>query len=262
MKKVDLEHIIDYGSCPLLDAKFTNQCFEVLSREGALVLKNFLTSKTIINLVEEAKNNQHKAYYSDSTHNIYLTPRDNSLSDDHIFNLQIKSSKGCITTDQIPDTSALKAIYSSEVFKNFIAAVVGEKTLYEYEDPLSSINIHYAKEGQELGWHFDNSSFAVTLLLQKPLGGGVFEYVKNVRNSESGDMGFDKAKEIVMGNLKPSILDLDPGTLVLFKGKDSMHRVTPTVGEVTRYLVVFAYNSKPGVSLSKSAQKTFYGRVS
>ena len=114
MKKVDLEHIIDYCSCPLLDAKFTNQCFEVLSREGALVLKNFLTSKTIINLVEEAKNNQHKAYYSDSTHNIYLTPRDNSLSDDHIFNLQIKSSKGCITTDQIPDTSALKAIYSSE----------------------------------------------------------------------------------------------------------------------------------------------------
>ena len=98
--------------------------------------------------------------------------------------------------------------------------------------------------------------------MQKPLGGGGFEYVKNVRNSESGDMGFDKAKEIVMGNLKPSILDLDPGTLVLFKGKDSMHRVTPTVGEVTRYLVVFAYNSKPGVSLSKSAQKTFYGRVS
>ena len=55
---------------------------------------------------------------------------------------------------------------------------MGEKTLYEYEDPLSSINIHYAKEGQELGWHFDNSSFAVTLLLQKLLGGGVFEYVK------------------------------------------------------------------------------------
>ena len=45
MKKADLEHIIDYSSCPLLDAKFTNQCFEVLSREGALILKNFLTSK-------------------------------------------------------------------------------------------------------------------------------------------------------------------------------------------------------------------------
>ena len=37
---------------------------------------------------------------------------------------------------------------------------------YPYEDPLSSINIHYASEGQELGWHFDNSSFAITLLLE------------------------------------------------------------------------------------------------
>ena len=261
MEKIDLEDIINYNSCPLSDKKFVSNCFEVLSREGALTIKNFLKSKTISSLVEEAKNNQHKAYYSDSTHNIYLTPSDDSLPDDHIFNLQIKSSKGCITTDQIPDKSALKAVYTSEVFKNFIAAIVGEKVLYEYEDPLSSINIHYAKQGQELGWHFDNSSFAVTLLLQKPLDGGVFEYVKNVRNSECGEMGFDKAKEVVKGNIAPSVLDLDPGTLVLFKGRDSMHRVTPTVGKQTRYLVVFAYNSKPGVSLSKSAQKTFYGRV-
>ena len=261
MEKADLEDIIDYNSCPLLDEKFINHCFEVLNREGAVTVKNFLTSKTISSLVVEAKNNQHKAYYSDSTHNIYLTPRDESLPDDHIFNLQIKSSKGCITTDQIPDNSALKAVYTSEVFKNFIAAIVGEKALYEYEDPLSSINIHYAKNGQELGWHFDNSSFAVTLLLQKPLNGGVFEYVKNVRNSESGEMGFDKAKEVITGKIVPSVLNLDPGTLVLFKGRDSMHRVTPTVGEKPRYLVVFAYNSKPGVSLSKSAQKTFYGRV-
>ena len=63
------------------------------------------------------------------------------------------------------------------------------------------------------------------------------------------------------GALKPSILEIEPGTLVLFKGKNSMHRVTPTIGDLTRYLVVFAYNSKPGVSLSKSAQKTFYGRI-
>ena len=155
----------------------------------------------------------------------------------------------------------LKTIYKSDIFKKFIAEIVGEKILYEYEDPLSSINVHYAKEGQELGWHIDNSSFAVTLLLQKPLGGGIFEYVKNVRNSESGEMGFEEAEKIVSGSSKPSVLDIEPGTLVLFRGKNSMHRVTPTVGDITRFLVVFAYNATPGVSLSKSAQKTFYGRV-
>ena len=74
-------------------------------------------------------------------------------------------------------------------------------------------------------------------------------------------MGFAEAEKIVSGRSKPSVLDIEPGTLVLFRGKNSMHRVTPTVGDITRYLVVFAYNAKPGVSLSKSAQKTFYGRV-
>ena len=49
---------------------------------------------------------------------------------------------------------------------------------------------------------------------------------------------------------------------MLFRGKNSMHRVTPTIGNLTRMLVVFAYNAKPGISLSKTAQKTFYGKTS
>jgi hypothetical protein len=50
---------------------------------------------------------------------------------------------------------------------------------------LSSINVHYADEGQELGWHFDNSEFAITLLLQAPQSGGQFEYVRDLRDAES-----------------------------------------------------------------------------
>ena len=61
---------------------------------------------------------------------------------------------------------------------------------------------------------------------------------------------------------KPKKLEIKPGTLVLFRGKNSMHRVTPTIGNLTRMLVVFAYNAKPGISLSKTAQKTFYGKTS
>ena len=45
--------------------------------------------------------------------------------------------------------------------------------------PLSSINLHYAKPGQELGWHFDKSAFAITLMFQPPEHGGAFEYVEH-----------------------------------------------------------------------------------
>jgi hypothetical protein len=56
-------------------------------------------------------------------------------------------------------------------------------------------------------------------------------------------------------------LNMEAGCLVLFRGRNSMHRVTPTIGDTTRMLVVLAYNTKPGVSLSESARKTFYGRL-
>ncbi len=256
-----LNEFVNIDACPITESSFINQCKKRLEEHGALSIPEFLRQKALRKLVEEAEENQVKAFYSSSTHNVYLTPINESFPDDHIHNHQIKSSKGCITTDQIPENSGLKIIYRSVLFKNFLSQIVQERALFEYDDPFSSINIHYADEGQELGWHFDNSSFAVTLLLQKPVDGGTFEYFKNVRNSESGDMGYETVTEIVHGRKKPSVLEIQPGTLVLFRGKDSMHRVTPTIGDLTRMLVVFAYNSKPGISLSKSAQKTFYGKV-
>ena len=105
-----------------------------------------------------------------------------------MFNRQIISSKGCITTDQVPEQSGLKIIYDAPEFRKFIATIVGEPALYEYADPLSSINVHYADEGQELGWHFDNSEFAITLLLQAPQSGGQFEYVRDLRYSKEEEI--------------------------------------------------------------------------
>lgn len=256
-----LKEFVNLHNCPISNPSFVKKCKDSLKDDGVLTIPGFLRDSSLKELITEAKENQEKAYYSSSTHNVYLTPNDKSLSDRHIFNHQVKSSKGCITTDQIPNHSGLKVIYQSVLFKRFLAQIVNEDTIYEYEDPFSSINIHYAMNGQELGWHFDNSSFAVTLLLQKPPKGGIFEYVKNVRDADSGEMGYETVTKIINGQKKPSVLEFDPGTLVLFRGRNSIHRVTPTVGDITRLLVVFAYNSQPGISLSKSAQKTFYGKV-
>lgn len=68
------------------------------------------------------------------------------------------STKGCITDDAIAAESPLRQLYNDALFKSFLCEVLGEEALYPYADPLSSINLHYAPNGQELGWHFDNSS--------------------------------------------------------------------------------------------------------
>ncbi|MEM7195126.1 MAG: 2OG-Fe(II) oxygenase [Pseudomonadota bacterium] len=256
-----LGNIIDEHKFPLRSQQFRNRCRQTLDRDGALVLPEFLLSNVIDAIREEGEAQRHLAYFTVSDHNIYLTPPDPKYADNHPRNRRVSSSKGCITDDQIPPESALRQLYNATDFRDFLCDVLGENCLYEYGDPLSSINLHYASEDQELGWHFDNSSFAITLMIQSAKQGGEFEFVKDVRDADAGEMNFDRAADVLDGKVPTQKLSMGAGTLVLFRGRNSMHRVTPTIGEQTRMLVVLAYNTEPGISLSESARMTFYGRT-
>jgi len=260
--KADIGKWVNLKSCPLSSIDFANQCRQKLSDTGVLLLPKFLLSEALNQTIKEAKARAHLAYFTKKTHNVYLSEPDTSLPETHVFNRQVKSSKGCITTDQIQSESGLHVIYNNSIFKKFIAHVVQENAIYPYADPLSGINIHYASEGEELGWHFDNSSFAITLLLQAPKEGGVFQYVSDLRNTNSEEMNFDDVEAVLNDKAPVKPLPMEEGTLVLFKGLNSLHRVTPTFSNRTRILVVMAYNNKVGVSLSETARMTFFGRLS
>ena len=200
-------------------------------------------------------------FYADTTHNVYLTDPDPSLPADHSFNRQIISTKGLIADDHVAADSPLRDLYNDEHFRSFLAQVLGIEQVHPYADDLSSINVHFADQGRELGWHFDNSAFAVTMLLQAPDAGGVFEYVPALRSSATGDMAFERVAAVLDGREPVKTLSFAPGALVLFRGRDALHRVTPVKGSTTRLLVVFAYNEEPGITLSESARTTFYGRI-
>jgi alkylated DNA repair dioxygenase AlkB len=246
---------------PLENVEFRAQCKRTLDEKGVLVMPNFLNSSAVESIRIEAEQNQNLAYYTVNDHNIYLKENDPDFPPDHARNRQVSSSKGCITTDQIPADSALHTLYNDPEFREFLCAVLAETELHEYADAMSSINLHYADEGQELGWHFDNSSFAITLMIQNPKDGGEFEYVKDVRDADSGAMNYELSVKVLDGEIPTRALSMDAGALVLFRGRNSMHRVTPSVGDRTRMLVVLAYNTEPGISLSESARMTFYGRL-
>lgn len=242
------------------DERYAASCRAQIDATGALVLRSFFRREAIERVVRESAHREPEAFYALSTHNVYLTPSKHDLGLDHPFNLQVTSSKGLIADDQIPADSPLREIYSDPTFRMFLCRVLGIDEIHPYADALSSINIHFASEGMELGWHFDNSSFAVTMLLQAPESGGVFEYVPNVRDADVGDMAYERVGAVLAGDEPVKTLHFDPGDLVLFRGRNAMHRVTPTEGSTTRMLVVFAFNDEPGVGLSESALLTFYGR--
>jgi len=243
------------------DSAYVASCREQLCADGALVLPGFFTAEAISTIVAESAPREVDAYYANSTHNVWLTPNNPALPTHHVFNRQIVSSKGLIADDQIAAGSPLREVYASQRFRDFLSSVLGIAALHPYDDEVSSINVHFASAGRELGWHFDNSSFAVTMLLQAPEAGGRFEYVANVRDAAKGEQSFDRVERVLDGHEPVSELRFEPGDLVLFRGRDSMHRVTPTKGGTTRMLTVFAFNDAPGIALSESALNTFYGRT-
>ena len=195
--KTDISKWVNLKSCPLNSIDFVDKCRQKLSDAGVLLLPQFLLPEALNQTIKEAQARAHLAYFTKKTHNVYLSEPNTSLPETHVFNRQVKSSKGCITTDQIQSESGLHVIYNNSIFKKFISHVVQENAIYPYADPLSGINIHYANEGEELGWHFDNSSFAITLLLQAPKEGGVFQYASDLRNINSDEMNFDDVEAVL-----------------------------------------------------------------
>ena len=258
---MNLSDIVDLDSYPITDPGFREECKKEFDKDGVFIMPGFVLPSAIASIRDEGEANRDKVYGKTEQHTVYLSKPDPAFAEDHARNRLVTSSKGCITDDLMPQESALRALYDDPVFRSFIGDVLGEKELHEYADPLSSINLHFHETGQELGWHFDNSSFSITLMVQPPEAGGQFEYVTAVRDADKGEMGFQDVANILDGKAPVKSMDAEAGTLVFFRGRNSMHRGAPNEGERTRMLAVLAYNSEPGVSLSESARMTFYGRL-
>lgn len=256
-----LDRHVDLDRHPLGDAGYVNACCRELERTGVLVLVGFLQTEAVQAIVAEFAGREDDAFYADSTHNVWLTEPDPELGPDHVFNRQVVSTKGLIADDAIAPSSPLKVVYNDARFRSFVATVVGLDAVHPYADALSSVNMHFHRDGQELGWHFDNSAFAVTALIQAPEAGGTFEFVSGARDSTAEDQGFERVEAVLDGLRAPERLALGPGDLVVFRGRDALHRVTPSRGDRTRLLAVFAFNERPDIALSDSAMRTFYGRV-
>ena len=235
-----LEDIVDLANNPIGKSSFADACRATLDDDGVLVLSNFIRADALASLRAESKLCQDNAYFCTQSHSVYLGQPDPSLAASHAFNRQVLSSKGCICDDDISANSPLRVLYNDSSFRHFIASVTGQTELHPYADSLSSINIHYAGRGQELGWHFDNSSFAITLLIQKPPYGSRFEYIKNLRDADAGDMNFDGVQSLLDGETQPQVLAMQEGDLVLFRGRNSIHRVSPNESDTTRMLAVLA----------------------
>ncbi len=257
----NLSKIINYNQHPLDNLEYINKCKNKIMNNSILVLNNFLTKKCLNELIIEALQLEKKAFYCSQNHTILLNKYDNSLDKKDPLNFKVKSNKGCVPHDLLSKNSNLNVIYKSHIFKKFLKDVLSLKELFPYADSLSSINYNYYQKDQQLGWHFDNASFAITLMIQSADKGGEFEYVNKGRDHNKNYINKSYIKKILENSIKPNKINAEAGTLVLFYGRNYLHRVTPVKSKNSRILVTLNYNEEEGTKLSENARLTFFGRI-
>ncbi len=257
----NIDSIIDYNKHPINDINYIKECNSLIKKKSLLVLENFLSKKSLLKILNEAKMLEDKAFYCQQQHTILLTQQSKDKDTKDPLNRLMISDKGCVPHDLIDKNSELNILYNSNIFKRFIKSVLKLDNIFPYADNLSSINLNYYQKGQQLGWHFDNASFAITLMIQSATLGGEFEYITEGRNTKDNYIDKELISNTINGHSNPKKLNVNDGTLILFYGRNYLHRVTPVESEKPRILITLNYNEENHIELSKNARLTFFGRI-
>ena len=169
-------------------------------------------------------------------------------------------AEGRIIALHFGDDSIIRSLYEWPSFAPFIQEVLEEPSFYRYADPLADVVINLAEEGNGFPWHFDTNNYTVTLAIQNAEHGGEFEFSPNLRTPT--DENYDGVGQVLDGDQTLiHTLHLEPGDLQIFKGRYSLHRVTPLSGPTMRYVAIFSFTEMEGVVGSPERTKQLYGRV-
>ncbi len=231
----EIEQVVDLDRYPVADLdsaaaqRVVQRCRRELRATGATQLEGFVRPAAVEQILMDAAAGRPDAHRTESTHNVYFTSADFGLDADDPRRALVRSAKYAIGFDRLGGASALRALYEWDGLTALVRSALGLEDLYRDADPVGACSIMVYDEGDELGWHFDNSEFAVTLMLAPSDRGGSFEYVPRLRSDD--DENYDGVRALLAGE-RDTVRTMDgaAGTLALFQGRYSIHRVTPIAG--------------------------------
>jgi hypothetical protein len=126
-----LAHAIDLGRYPIDDLDgpagraLLSGCREELRVLGACELEGFLRPDAVTAAVRSVAALQPLAFRTETTHNLEFSGREADLDADDPLRIQVRSAKGLVAYDQVPDDSPLRAVYESDVLTRFVGAALG-----------------------------------------------------------------------------------------------------------------------------------------
>jgi hypothetical protein len=232
-----------------------------LQQNGSCTLPDFVAADVLQQMASEASSIAHLAYPGPTEVSPYFfnyrLGEGEPLADTHPLRRKGKRQLAQVATDLIPTDFMLSQLHHSLLMLGFLSAVL-EQPVYQSRDPYQSLNISVMDEGGCQQWHFDGGNMVTTLLLQEPEGGGVFEYAPSIRSDD--DENFAAVQAVLDGNSDRVIQNpLRAGTLSLFRGHYSMHRVTEVVGKHQRLQAILGYSTNPAMFGKLESSILHYG---
>jgi len=227
-----------------------------LAKNALCLFPEFIAPHALGQMCEEARAFYPTSYYEEQAD----THDESGRLEGFAMPRKSRSAASAVAYDRIPTSSPLRRLYEWDGLVELVRALLGVDRLYRTADPLVSCLLMYYSDGDELGWHFDPNDGVVTLLLQAPGEGGQFEFVPGIRRDNEDSRAaiarvMDGARE---GVLTPPLL---PGTLSIFRGTNSLHRVTPVKGTKPRAILTLSFDPKPGVMFSTEIRRRYSGRI-
>jgi len=258
--------LIDHARYPLAepDSATTTaliaQCRAALDEKAVCVIDGFLTPESLTALAAEAEGLAPLAHHRPAKRNCYIgVENDPSLAADHPRRHFMATTLGVVADDLIPAGSGLRTLYMWPAFQRFLAAIMGYPALYPNEDRFQALNVIVYEPGEQSDWHFDpDNDFTITLLLQEAEQGGGFSIVPDLRSHD--DENYPGVKRVLDGDQsRVAHLEREPGSLVVFRGHDSLHRVATIEGDQRRLVCVICYEDRPGIVGDPKVNAAIYG---
>lgn len=240
--------------------QLVSRCQSDLASDGMFNLEGLVRPAALARAMDEIRPVMETLSFTHRRrHNVYFRADVPGVDRDHPALAEVETANHTVCYDQIPQSVPVW-IYEWPQIAVFLAAVLKKTALFPMRDPLARLNVMSYREGEALNWHFDRAEFTTTLLLQNPTRGGAFQFRPELRSDL--DPNFEGVARVLSDD-DPDVRTLSPqpGTLNVFKGKNTLHRVTPCAGPDDRYIAVLSYFDRPGVCFSREEQIGFYGRA-
>jgi alkylated DNA repair dioxygenase AlkB len=271
MKTADAARFVNLGRYPIEDLDsaeyraLVQRCREQFDDAVSCHLPDFLRMDAIdaaLREIDQKRNLQHLYIQHRGAYNLEdprTAKHQTALNPEDVRSMTHRRHQRWIGTDDLSEVCPVKAIYDWPNLTQFVRDVLDVPELYTVDDPLMRVLINVHIQGDELGWHVDSHDYAVTILLRGAKQGGLYQYVPM---TGPGDENYEYAAKLFEGDVsRVRTVPMGPGSMVIFRGRNTLHRVTPVVdNSQDRVLALLAYDPVPGRNFGPSFRRNLLNR--